>query len=266
MYYICYPLGRCYQIWFNTFIQNPITWKCSLTYQFLGDSGKSYSFPKHLVLSESCSSSEMANFHAHTLILNWLPCPYKNNLREKEGKLLAFQSTFRLCEVSTPLSLQQYLVLFFCSSLPAFLPFHFLWHRLSFYLSHFHSTPALVVLVCASLLPSLVLHRTSAQCANPAQQNVPRHLYPGHVSSSSCFFNPFKHLGEVEHNSCMQVLYKKGGGICWFNPIVQLWRWSQASFKGCFQRYHERACEQQTKLREIWVHAWSIPQEKKGDQ
>lgn len=48
MYNICCPLSKCYQIWFNSFIQDPITTNWSLIFQFIKDSGKSYPFPNML--------------------------------------------------------------------------------------------------------------------------------------------------------------------------------------------------------------------------
>lgn len=64
-------------------------------------------------------------------------------------------------------------------------------------------------------------------CPNTCDQASSHHL-PG-------FSNPFRHSGEVELNSCKQAPFKEED-LCWFNPIVQLWRQSQPSFNGCLQK------------------------------
>lgn len=59
-----------------------------------------------------------------------------------------------------------------------------------------------------------------------------------------------------------QVLYRKGWGICWFNPIVQLWRWSQYSFKGCFQKIPWKCLGERENLRKNWGRCMTyIPRE-----
>lgn len=133
---------------------------------------------------------------------------------ENEGKLLAFQITLRLCEVSALLSLQQYIILFFilpcllsCPSisfsvgsaltLVVFGPPLYFW---CWYL-----TPCCFPRSCTGPQPNVLTALT--KCASTL---VPRPC----LLVFLFFSNPSKHSGEAEHNSCKQVLYKKGGGIC----------------------------------------------------
>lgn len=175
-----------------------MTWMCSLTYQFLGDSGKSYPFPKHFIfLNHAPPQWQRISILIPSFLMN-CSVPTKRS-HGKWGKTISFSDhTQTMWSLSTPLSSAiHYLI--FCSSLSSFLPFHFLFHGLSFDLGSFRSTPVLLVLVSDSLLLPSVLHRTSAQCVNCTQQ--------------MCF------------NTCAQALSL--GLPVFFQPFQTLW-WSRA--------------------------------------